>query len=256
MAKKIFITGTGTDVGKTYISALIVKKMREAGYNCGYFKPVISGVTEMCGHLMDSDANYVIQTANIPTEAEQCVSYYWQEAVSPHLAAKRKNQEIDIDKIKYDFAQINKKYDYLLIEGAGGITCPLKINSEEKYLLINAVDISVDDVYEIANKYSGIALPAHIDKNSNSMVSVLGTVPNSSFTAFEFADFTNVDEYVKKYSSLLDKRFISNSDAHYLWDISEAKFSLKLDDEPYSSQKVRDSLIDYLLGKDKGNHNG
>lgn len=135
MAKKIFITGTGTDVGKTYISALIVKKMREAGYNCGYFKPVISGVTEMCGHLMDSDANYVIQTANIPTEAEQCVSYYWQEAVSPHLAAKRKNQEIDIDKIKYDFAQINKKYDYLLIEGAGGITCPLKINSEEKYLL-------------------------------------------------------------------------------------------------------------------------
>ena len=135
MAKKIFITGTGTDVGKTYISALIVKKMREAGFNCGYFKPVISGVTEMCGHLMDSDANYVIQTANIPAEPENCVSYYWQEAVSPHLAAKRKNQEIDIDKIKYDFAQINKKYDYLLIEGAGGITCPLKINSEEKYLL-------------------------------------------------------------------------------------------------------------------------
>jgi dethiobiotin synthetase len=135
MAKKIFITGTGTDVGKTYISALIVKKMREAGFNCGYFKPVISGVTEMCGHLMDSGANYVIQTANIPAEPENCVSYYWQEAVSPHLAAKRKNQEIDIDKIKYDFAQINKKYDYLLIEGAGGITCPLKINSEEKYLL-------------------------------------------------------------------------------------------------------------------------
>ena len=135
MAKKIFITGTGTDVGKTYISALIVKKMREAGFNCGYFKPVISGVTEMCGHLMESDANYVIQAANIPAEPESCVSYYWQEAVSPHLAAKRKNQEIDIDKIKYDFAQINKKFDYLLIEGAGGITCPLKINSEEKYLL-------------------------------------------------------------------------------------------------------------------------
>jgi dethiobiotin synthetase len=135
MAKKIFITGTDTDIGKTYISALIVKKMRESGFNCGYFKPVISGVTEMCGHLVDSDANYVVQVANIPTEAEKCVSYFWQEAVSPHLAAKRKNQEIDIDKIKYDFAQINKKYDYLLLEGAGGITCPLKINSAEKYLL-------------------------------------------------------------------------------------------------------------------------
>lgn len=135
MAKKIFITATGTDIGKTYISALIVKKMREAGFNCGYFKPVISGVTEMCGRLIESDANYVIGKANISAEPQDCVSYYWQEAVSPHLAAKRKNQEIDIDKIKYDFAQINKKYDYLLLEGAGGITCPLKITKEEKYLL-------------------------------------------------------------------------------------------------------------------------
>lgn len=135
MTKKIFITGTGTDVGKTYISALIIKKMHESGYNCGYFKPVISGVNQVYGHLIESDANYVIQTTNIPTEPEKCVSYWWQEPVSPHLAAKRKNQEIDIDKIKYDFAQISKKYDYLLIEGAGGITCPLIINKEEKYLL-------------------------------------------------------------------------------------------------------------------------
>ena len=108
MTKKIFITATGTDIGKTYISALIVKKMRESGYNCGYYKPVVSGVTEMCNKLIDSDANYVIQKANIPTEAENCVSYWWKEALSPHLAAKRANQEIDIDKIKYDYAQISK----------------------------------------------------------------------------------------------------------------------------------------------------
>ena len=135
MAKKIFITGTGTDVGKTYISALIIKKMREAGFNCGYFKPVVSGVVELQGRLIDSDANYVVNIANIPIEPEKCTSYYWQEAVSPHLAAKRKNQEIDIDKIKYDLSQNNKKYDYLLIEGAGGITCPLKLTQDEKYLL-------------------------------------------------------------------------------------------------------------------------
>lgn len=135
MAKKIFITATGTDIGKTYISALIVKKMREAGYNCGYYKPVLSGVYELGGKLVQSDPNYVIEVANIPTTADDCVSYWWKEAVSPHLAAKRSNQKIDIDKIKYDFSRINKKYDYLLIEGAGGITCPLVINKEEKYLL-------------------------------------------------------------------------------------------------------------------------
>lgn len=135
MTKKIFITATGTDIGKTYISALIVKKMREVGYNCGYYKPVLSGVYELGGHLVESDPNYVVETANIPTTADECVSFWWKEAVSPHLAAKRAGQKIDIDKIKYDFAQINKKYDYLLIEGAGGITCPLIAEKDEKYLL-------------------------------------------------------------------------------------------------------------------------
>lgn len=135
MTKKLFITATGTDIGKTYVSALIIKKMRESGFNCGYFKPVMSGVTELGGHLIDSDANYVTQIADIPTPAEECVSYWWKEAVSPHLAAKRINQKIDIDKIKYDFAQISKKYDYLLIEGAGGITCPIKTEDDETYLL-------------------------------------------------------------------------------------------------------------------------
>ena len=135
MAKKIFITGTGTDVGKTYISALIVKKLRETGFNCCYYKPVMSGVVELAGKLIDSDVNYVIQTADLSVEAEACVSYWWKEAVSPHLAAKRSNQVIDIDKIKYDYAQLCKKYDYLLIEGAGGITCPLVINENEKYLI-------------------------------------------------------------------------------------------------------------------------
>lgn len=135
MTKKIFITATGTDIGKTYVSALIVKKMRESGFNCGYFKPVMSGVTELGGHLVDSDANYVVQMSDIPAQADECVSYWWKEAVSPHLAAKRANQNIDIDKIKYDFSQTCKKYDYLLIEGAGGITCPIKIENEETYLL-------------------------------------------------------------------------------------------------------------------------
>ena len=135
MSKNIFITATGTDIGKTYISALIIKKMREKGLNCGYFKPVLSGVKELAGHLVDSDANYVVQMADIPTMADECVSYWWKEAVSPHLAAKRMNKKIDINKIKYDFAQISKKYDYLLVEGAGGITCPLIIEKDEKYLL-------------------------------------------------------------------------------------------------------------------------
>ena len=135
MSKNIFITATGTDIGKTYVSALIVKKMREAGFNCGYFKPVLSGVEEKDGKLVKSDCNYVADTAKIPTTADECVSYWWKEAVSPHLAAKRAGMEIDIAKIKSDFDKKNSEYDYLLIEGAGGITCPLRLENGEKYIL-------------------------------------------------------------------------------------------------------------------------
>ena len=135
MSKNIFITATGTDIGKTYVSALIVKKMREEGFNCGYFKPVLSGVVEKDGKLIESDCNYVVNTAKIPTNADDCVTYWWKEAVSPHLAAKRAGMEIDIAKIKSDFDKKNKEFDYLLIEGAGGITCPLRLENGEKYIL-------------------------------------------------------------------------------------------------------------------------
>jgi len=135
MSKNIFITATGTDIGKTYISALIIKKMRESGFNCGYFKPVLSGVKEENGHLTESDCNYVVNTAKIPVKADECVSYWWKEAVSPHLAAERAGDDIDINRIKHDFINIQGKYDYILIEGAGGITCPLRLKNQEKYLL-------------------------------------------------------------------------------------------------------------------------
>ena len=65
MTKAIFITATGTDVGKTYISALIVKKLRELGYNCGYFKPALSGAEIINGELIPGDCKFVIDTAGI-----------------------------------------------------------------------------------------------------------------------------------------------------------------------------------------------
>ena len=135
MSKNIFITATGTDIGKTYISALILKKMREEGFNAGYFKPVLSGVVEKGGKLVESDCNYVVSTAKIPTTADDCVAYWWKEAVSPHLASLRAGETINTERIKKAFEEKQNQYDYLLVEGAGGITCPLRVQNGEKYLL-------------------------------------------------------------------------------------------------------------------------
>ena len=59
MAKGIFVTGTGTDVGKTYVTALIVKKLADAGIHAGYYKAALSGAES----IEESDAGYVRKTA-------------------------------------------------------------------------------------------------------------------------------------------------------------------------------------------------
>ena len=197
MSKNIFITATGTDIGKTYVSALIVKKMREAGFNCGYFKPVLSGVEEINGKLTVSDCNYVVNTANIPTSANECVSYWWKEAVSPHLAAKRQNQIIDISKIKKDFENAKNKYDYLLVEGAGGITCPLHLENGEKYLLkdlIKELDTSIIIVADGGlGTINSILLTVEYARNNG--INIKGIILNN----YEPSNFMHQDKAFRKF---------------------------------------------------------
>lgn len=140
MARGIFITGTGTDIGKTYVTALIIKRLRETNINCGYYKAALSGEERRDGKLIAGDANYVYNIANIKGDPNDAVSYIFQQAVSPHLAAKLNNVEISMDKIKKDFYSIKNKYDYITVEGSGGIVCPISAG-KEKIMLDNIIKI-------------------------------------------------------------------------------------------------------------------
>lgn len=124
------------------------------------------------------------------------------------------------------------------------------VTGEEEMLLINAVNISVDDAFKEVMGRGGVIYPAHIDRSANGIVSVLGVFPEDpEFTAYELNDAASDSEYRERFPLLSSLRHTVSSDAHYLWDIAEAKFSIRLDDEPYSSALVRDRLIDHLLGK-------
>ena len=139
MTKGIFITATGTDLGKTYISALIVKRLKNL--NCGYYKPAMSGIEE--GKLCDVE--YVFKVADLRGNPMDFVSYPFEEALSPHLAAKRAGISIKTEKIKSDFERIKAQYDYIVVEGAGGITCPFNLDDEKILLedVIKALDLDI-----------------------------------------------------------------------------------------------------------------
>lgn len=120
---------------------------------------------------------------------------------------------------------------------------------EEEHLLLNASTLSIEEAGRLARKYGAAVFPAHIDRDENGIIAALGCVPETPhFHAVEFRDRESIGEYSEKYG-LSDKLILTDSDAHYLWDISEAENYIELEDEPYSSDLVRRKLIEALSGK-------
>ncbi len=119
---------------------------------------------------------------------------------------------------------------------------------EEEMLLISATDLWMTDAIELVHKHGGHVRPAHIDRESNGIVSILGDVPSEyNFNFVEFNDKNNIPDYYEKYASLEKASTLICSDAHHLWDISEAGNTLELsDDEPYSSSLVRKRFFEKL----------
>jgi len=130
MSKSIFISGTGTDVGKTYVSGLIVKKLRGLGINAGYYKPALSGAEYLNEKPVPGDCFRVAERAGLQIDPDKLTSYMFRTSVSPHLAALIEGRTIEPDVIAGDFAKFRKKYEYLTVEGCGGIVCPFRYDEK------------------------------------------------------------------------------------------------------------------------------
>ena len=141
MGKALFITGTGTDVGKTFVTALIVKCLKDAGLDAGYYKAAISGAEkdEEDGTLHAGDALYVKEIAELSETQEELVSYIYEAAVSPHLAAQLDNNPIDFDVVEKDFRRALSQHEYITMEGSGGIICPLRWDKDQHVILDDLV---------------------------------------------------------------------------------------------------------------------
>ena len=126
MSKAVFLTGTGTDIGKTYISGLIVKKLAEADKNPAYYKAAMSGNDRReDGSLIPGDALFVQKTSRISQPLEEMCPYVYENAWSPHLASRVEGNPVDLEVVRKGFLETADKYDYITMEGSGGILCPL-----------------------------------------------------------------------------------------------------------------------------------
>lgn len=132
MSKNLFITGTGTDVGKTYVTGLILKKLRESGKNAAYFKAAMSGNDRReDGSLIPGDALHVKTVSGVEQPLEEMCPYVYETAVSPHLASKIEGNPVDLAHVLEEFDKVCGRYAYVTAEGSGGILCPLRFDDEK-----------------------------------------------------------------------------------------------------------------------------
>jgi dethiobiotin synthetase len=123
----IFITATGTDVGKTFVAASLIRTLQQMGRVVQAIKPVVSGFDPE--HPEASDSGVLLNALGLPVtlqEIEHISPWRFRAPVSPDLAAQREGQRIDVDAV-ISFCQdaIEQRQDILLIEGIGGIMVPL-----------------------------------------------------------------------------------------------------------------------------------
>lgn len=135
MSKALFVIGTGTDMGKTYVSGLIVKKLRESGSAAAYYKAAMSGNERGAdGRLIPGDALFVKETSKISQPLEEMCPYIYEAAVSPHLASRIEGNPVQMKAVLEGFRKASDSYEYITLEGSGGILCPLSFDEEELWL--------------------------------------------------------------------------------------------------------------------------
>lgn len=123
----IFITATGTDIGKTYVAASLIRHFRQMGRLVDAIKPVVSGFDP--AQAPASDPGILLNALGLPVtglEIDRISPWRFSAALSPDLAAAREGRSIDVDSvITFCRTAIDQCRDILLIEGVGGVMVPL-----------------------------------------------------------------------------------------------------------------------------------
>ena len=168
MGKGLFITGTDTDVGKTYVTALLVKTLRKAGFDVGYYKAAISGAPTVA----ESDAGFVNRFAGINEPEDMILSYLYQNAVSPHLAARIEGNPVEKEVILKAWERVTKAYPYVTMEGSGGIMCPIRHDEKAVYYLEDIIQWLHLPVLVVAN--AGLGTINHVEDNVKMIGEITG----------------------------------------------------------------------------------
>jgi dethiobiotin synthetase len=121
----LFITGTDTGVGKTYVAALMARALAADGRRVGVYKPVASGCRPTAGGPVSDDALALWDAAGRPDDLEHVCPQRFLAPLAPHLAARAEGKEVDGELLRRGLDYWRARSEVIVVEGVGGLMSPL-----------------------------------------------------------------------------------------------------------------------------------
>ncbi|HIA19523.1 MAG TPA: dethiobiotin synthase [Planctomycetaceae bacterium] len=145
----LFIVGTDTEVGKTYVTVRIAEQLREAGKRVGVYKPVASGCRQEKGQNSLSDAESLWVAAGKPADLKAVCPQQFQAPLAPPAAARAEGSTVDGQLLRTGVDHWKQCSDIILVEGVGGLMSPL---TEEEFVADLAYDFGFPVVVVVPNQ--------------------------------------------------------------------------------------------------------
>jgi dethiobiotin synthetase len=169
----LFVTGTNTGVGKTIICGAIGLACQEKGYKVCYFKPFESGCSALEGP--GSDTGFVSRLLGLPGEPPFYNSYTFKHPLAPGVAAELEGVDVDIDLVRDRLKILSSQFDYVIVEGVGGLLVPLS-----RFPLEGKPEQSRPPVTLVSDLFAELDLPVLLVSSSG-----LGTI-NHTLLSWEY----------------------------------------------------------------------
>jgi dethiobiotin synthetase len=181
----LFITGTDTGVGKTYVAAMIARQLHAEGRRVGVYKPVASGCQWRDGALVAEDAVSLWTAAGTPSSLGNVCPQRFVAPLAPHRAAEREGKRIDTDLLRSGLDYWLERSEIVIVEGAGGYLSPI---SESDFVADLACDFGFPLLIVSKNVLGTINQTLQtvmIAASYRGGVPIAGIVLNSSFANSE-----------------------------------------------------------------------
>jgi dethiobiotin synthetase len=221
MHRGIFITGTDTGVGKTYVAAGIAAVLRSHGVNVGVMKPAETGCRMRSGALIPADAIRLAKAAGAHDSLPLINPYRFRKPLAPSVAAELEGKNIRVSRLMHVYRTLLRRHDFMIIEGAGGIMVPLShsylyldlatalglpvlIVARPGLGTINHTLLTISALRERGLSIAGIVInysdnrrPGLAEKTSPRVIEKISRVPVLGIVQYQTREFSSIVEHLR-----------------------------------------------------------